>query len=122
MRVPRRTARLRLTVLYGAAFLVCGAAVLAVVTYLVFGRANISQPGNTASAEFSGRVPAAVVHRAGANDIIPIPVPAYDVQQSAGTTSSISARRNPSLASPPLRRRSCFPRRRCASPTTSGRS
>ena len=84
MRVPRRTARLRLTVLYGAAFLVCGAAVLAVVTYLVFGRANVSQPGNTASAEFSGRVPAAAVHRAGANDIIPIPVPAYDVQQSGG--------------------------------------
>ena len=82
MRVPRRTARLRLTVLYSAAFLVCGAAVLAVVTYLVFGRANISQPGNTATAEFSGRVPAAAVHRAGANDIIPVPVPAYDVQQS----------------------------------------
>ena len=82
MRVPRRTARLRLTVLYGVAFLVCGAAVLAIVTYLVFGRVNFSQPGNTASAEFSGRVPAAAVHRAGANDIIPIPVPAYDVQQS----------------------------------------
>jgi signal transduction histidine kinase len=82
MRVPRRTARLRLTVLYGAAFLVCGAAVLAVVTSLVFGRANVSQPGGTASAEFSGRVPAAAVHRAGANDIIPIPVPASDVQQS----------------------------------------
>ena len=82
MRVPRRTARLRLTVLYGAAFLVCGAAVLAVVTYLVFGRANVSQPGNTPSAEFRGRVPAAAVHRAGANDIIPIPVPAADVQQS----------------------------------------
>ena len=82
MRVPRRTARLRLTVLYGAAFLVCGAAVLAVVIYVVFGRANISQPGNSPTAEFSGRVPAAAVHRAGANDIIPISVPAYDVQQS----------------------------------------
>ena len=41
---PRRTARLRLTVLYTAAFLVCGAAVLAVVTYLVFGHAA-RQPG-----------------------------------------------------------------------------
>ena len=31
LRLPRRTARLRLTVLYGAAFLVCGAAVLAIL-------------------------------------------------------------------------------------------
>ena len=36
LRLPRRTARLRLTVLYGAAFLACGAAVLA-LTYLLFG-------------------------------------------------------------------------------------
>ena len=85
MRIPRRTARLRLTVLYSVAFLVCGAAVLAVVTYLVFGHAaNTSQPGNTVTARFSGRVPAAAVHRAGANDIIPVPVPADDVQQSGG--------------------------------------
>jgi len=82
MRLPRRTARLRLTVLYGAAFLVCGAAVLAVVIYVVFGRANISQPSGSPAAEFGGRVPAAAVHRAGADDIIPVPVPAYDVQQS----------------------------------------
>jgi signal transduction histidine kinase len=34
LRLPRRTARLRLTVLYGGAFLVCGAAVLA-LTYLL---------------------------------------------------------------------------------------
>jgi signal transduction histidine kinase len=38
LRLPRRTARLRLTVLYGAAFLACGAAVLA-LTYLLFGQA-----------------------------------------------------------------------------------
>jgi signal transduction histidine kinase len=38
LRLPRRTARLRLTVLYSAAFLVCGAAVL-VLTYLIFGGA-----------------------------------------------------------------------------------
>jgi signal transduction histidine kinase len=36
LRLPRRTARLRLTVLYGAAFLICGAAVLA-LTYLLDG-------------------------------------------------------------------------------------
>jgi len=79
-RLPRRTARLRLTVLYGVAFLVCGAAVLGVVTLLVFGRAaNPSEPAGAPTAAFSGRVPAAAVHQAGANDIIPVPVPAYDV-------------------------------------------
>jgi signal transduction histidine kinase len=36
-RLPRRTARLRLTVLYSSAFLVCGAAVLA-LTYLLYGQ------------------------------------------------------------------------------------
>jgi len=84
-RLPRRTARLRLTVLYGAAFLVCGAAVLGVVTYLVFGHAaNIGQGGNgnSATATFTGRVPAALVHQAGSNDIIPVPIPAADVRQS----------------------------------------
>jgi signal transduction histidine kinase len=35
LRLPRRTARLRLTVLYSSAFLACGAAVLA-LTYLLF--------------------------------------------------------------------------------------
>ena len=38
LRLPRRTARLRLTVLYGGAvFLACGATVLA-VTYLLYGQ------------------------------------------------------------------------------------
>ena len=36
LRLPRRTARLRLTILYGGAFLACGAAVLA-LTYLLAG-------------------------------------------------------------------------------------
>jgi|HubBroStandDraft_1064217.scaffolds.fasta_scaffold23172_2 signal transduction histidine kinase len=39
LRLPRRTARLRLTVMYGAAFLACGAAVLG-LTYLLEGRAK----------------------------------------------------------------------------------
>jgi len=83
LRLPRRTARLRLTVLYGVAFLVCGAAVLGVVTYLVFGHAaNPSQPNSSPTAAFSGRVPAAAVHRVGANDVIPVSIPAYDVRQS----------------------------------------
>src|SRR5215467_10874634 len=39
LRLPRRTARLRLTVLYGAAFVLCGAcgAALLAVTYLLYG-------------------------------------------------------------------------------------
>ena len=39
LRLPRRTARLRLTILYGGAFLACGAAVLT-LTYLLFGHAT----------------------------------------------------------------------------------
>jgi len=39
LRLPRSTARLRLTVLYGGVFLACGAAVL-VLTYLLDGRAT----------------------------------------------------------------------------------
>jgi len=38
LRLPRHTARLRLTALYGSVFLVCGAAVLA-LTYLLYGYA-----------------------------------------------------------------------------------
>jgi hypothetical protein len=39
LRLPRHTARLRLTVLYGAAFVVCGAcgAALLAVAYLLYG-------------------------------------------------------------------------------------
>jgi hypothetical protein len=36
LRLPRPTARLRLTVLYAVAFLVCGAAVLAVIAYVSY--------------------------------------------------------------------------------------
>ena len=44
LRLPRRTARLRLTVLYGGAvFLACGATVLA-VTYLFYGQLGNAQP------------------------------------------------------------------------------
>ena len=47
---PRRTARLRLTVLYGGAvFLACGATVLA-VTYLVYGMlGNATPPAHSCS-------------------------------------------------------------------------
>jgi signal transduction histidine kinase len=39
MRIPRRTARLRLTILYGCVFLACGAALLT-ITYLLFKHAS----------------------------------------------------------------------------------
>ena len=80
LRLPRRTAQLRLTVLYGAAFLVCGAAVLAVVTYLVFGTSPDSS--GPPAAIFNGKVPAAAVHRAGGTDIVPFPIPIADIQHA----------------------------------------
>jgi signal transduction histidine kinase len=83
LRLPRRTARLRLTVLYGVAFLVCGAAVLAVVTYLAFGNAtaNLGNSSQQPSAVFNGKIPAAAVHRAGGFDIVPVYVPVGDIRQ-----------------------------------------
>ena len=81
-RLPRRTARLRLTVMYGAAFLLCGAAVLAVVIYVAFGHAkHASQPEGSTSATFNGRVPAAEVRRAGDTVIVPVSLPASAVHQ-----------------------------------------
>jgi signal transduction histidine kinase len=79
LRLPRRTARLRLTILYGAAFLTCGAAVLA-LTYLLFG-----QPANPASASFPLliqtrsdqsvlKVPVADVQPAGRYDLVTVSV------------------------------------------------
>jgi signal transduction histidine kinase len=85
MRTPRRTARLRLTVLYGAAFLACGAAVLGVVTYLLYaqtpGSSPASQLKSSPSAVLHARVPMADVHQAGSYDIVPVRVPAADVYQ-----------------------------------------
>ncbi len=80
LRLPRRTARLRLTILYGGAFLACGAAVLT-LTYLLFGHATPPAssaappevlPGAHATAAL--RVPVAYVQRAGRYDVITVPV------------------------------------------------
>jgi signal transduction histidine kinase len=95
LRRPRRSARLRLTVLYGAAFLACSIAVLAVVAYLLYGHAagNMSpnQPESSASATFTSKVPAADVQRAGRYDIVDaLKVPVTDVQP-AGRYDIISA-------------------------------
>ena len=99
LRLPRRTARLRLSILYGAAFLACGAAVLAVVTYLLYGPAT--QPSPASQPESSGpvealhaKVPVADVQQAGPDDIIRVPlkVPIADVRQ-AGRYDILSSHR-----------------------------
>ncbi|MGH3175259.1 MAG: hypothetical protein ACRDPF_15510, partial [Streptosporangiaceae bacterium] len=91
LRLPRRTARLRLTVLYGAAFLACGAAVLAVVAYLLYASTTSSsnQPKTTASAVLNAPIPIADVHQAGRYDIVPIRIPIADVHQ-AGRYDTVS--------------------------------
>jgi len=88
-RLPRRTARLRLTLLFGAAFLICGAAVLGVVTYVAFGHGpnfGSSPDGGKAVATqvMNGKVPAAAVRRAGSFDVVPVRIPAADVRQVGG--------------------------------------
>jgi signal transduction histidine kinase len=84
--LPRNTARLRLTVLYGAAFLVCGATVLAVVSYLFYGRTHLSpsapQAHSSASGAIHTKVPVADVRQEGPYDIVPVKVPIADVQQA----------------------------------------
>jgi signal transduction histidine kinase len=87
--LPRRTARLRLTVLYGAAFLACGAAVLAGVAYLLYGSTTPngtpnSEAKSSASAVFSSKIPSAEVHQDGQYDVVPVHVPIADVQQAGG--------------------------------------
>ena len=86
--LPRRTARLRLTVLYGAAFLACGAAVLAGVAYLLYGstpnRTSSPQLKSSASAAFSSKIRSADVHQEGQYDVVPVRVPIADVQQAGG--------------------------------------
>jgi signal transduction histidine kinase len=80
LRLPRRTARLRLTVLYGGAFLACGAAVLA-LTYLLFGHTTPPASSSGRPEVLPGahgtaglRVPVAYVRRAGRYDVITVPV------------------------------------------------
>jgi signal transduction histidine kinase len=90
-RLPRRTARLRLTLLYGAAFLGCGAAVLGVVTYLLYGHTAHQPPAGPPGSSGSGgaltkvltaRVPRANVRPAGRYDFVTIRVPSADVHQA----------------------------------------
>jgi signal transduction histidine kinase len=101
LRLPRRSARLRLTLLYGAAFLVCGAAVLGVVTYVAFGNTpNVGNPTSSPAATLNNRIPAAAVRQVGGTDIIPVPVPADDVQRTG--RYDIVSFRLPAVASKPF--------------------
>jgi signal transduction histidine kinase len=85
LRLPRRTARLRLTVLYGAAFLACGAVVLGAVAYLFLGTARYQPSANgrnssaTEVAKTSTRIPVAAVQQEGSYDIVRVPI--ADVQR-----------------------------------------
>jgi signal transduction histidine kinase len=76
-RLPRPTARLRLTVLYGAAFLACGAAVVALV-YLLFGQtAPAAGPASAAAPRgpiVGMTVPATAVQQAGRYDVLKVPL------------------------------------------------
>jgi signal transduction histidine kinase len=83
LRLPRRTARLRLTVLYGAAFLGCGAAVLG-LTYLFYG-GTVHVAGVNVGPHFHQvlTAPAADVHREGSYDVITIPVTAQQAKAAA---------------------------------------
>ena len=84
LRLPRRTARLRLTALYGAAFLVCGAGSAAVlgVTFLLYwltaNRTHLDLPSGSFGSTF--RAPIAAVQRAGRYDLFKFP--ADDVRRA----------------------------------------
>jgi signal transduction histidine kinase len=76
MRTPRPTARLRLTILYGAAFLACGAVALALI-FLLFGRTRPAAPSSSKGAP-SGplvnmTIPASDVRQAGPYDVMRVP-------------------------------------------------
>jgi signal transduction histidine kinase len=91
LRLPRRTARMRLTALYGAAFLICGAGSAAVlgVTFLLYWltahRTRLGLPSQSGGLVL--KTPIADVQRAGRYDLFRIPaanvkqVGRYDVFQ-----------------------------------------
>ena len=110
LRLPRRTARLRLTVLYAAAFLACGAAVLGVVTYLFLRGTDVppaTQPTGSVSATIDVRVPIGEVRHAGPYDIlrngvrVPVadvrPAGAYDIVTVPVSAAAVHAPKPPVL-------------------------
>jgi signal transduction histidine kinase len=75
LRLPRRTARLRLTVLYGGLFLACGAVLLAVTYVLVKVTGEPTGSGNALPAQLVNP-PAARSSAAGQRVQLPAPFPA----------------------------------------------
>jgi signal transduction histidine kinase len=108
LRLPRRTARLRLTAWYGAAFLVCGAgsAVVLGVTFLLYW---VTRPAHlnslSASSASALRAPVADVQRAGRYDLVKVPAVyvqragRYDVLKVPAQAVKVPARRAPDPAS-----------------------
>jgi signal transduction histidine kinase len=111
LRLPRRTARMRLTALYGAAFLVCGAGTAAVlgVTFLLYwatahpiAHLNAPQEGSASvlhapasTVQHIGRydlfkVPAAYVTRQGSYDVITGPTHKLAVQPPQHSAPSVA--------------------------------
>jgi signal transduction histidine kinase len=84
MHLPRHTARLRLTILYGAAFLACGAAVLTITGFLLYENTTrspaLGQPTTSASKTLNVGVPSTDVKQAGGYDIFPLKIPVADVK------------------------------------------
>ena len=82
-RLPRRTARMRLTALYGTAFLICGAgcAALLGVTFLLYWATTLGARLNkaTESSDLGLRAPIADVRRTGRYDLFRLP--SADVHQ-----------------------------------------
>jgi signal transduction histidine kinase len=110
VRLPRRTARMRLTALYGAAFLICGAGSAAVlgVTFLLYWLAAHrtrlslqSQSGGQvlktpiADVQRTGRydlfrIPAANVKQVGSYDVLQVPTPLAKDPASTATHPSVA--------------------------------
>jgi signal transduction histidine kinase len=113
LRLPRRTARMRLTALYGAAFLICGAGSAAVlgVTFLLYWltghRTHLSPQSQSggpilkspiADVRRAGRfdlfrIPAANVKQVGGYDVLQVPTPlAKDPAPTATRTAVAQAK------------------------------
>ena len=92
LRLPRRTARLRLTVLYGAAFLACGAVVLVVVTYLAYEHTahqlSADYAKSSAAAVLNAKVPVADVRQEGSYDELTAALAAAQLAEKAPVPSA----------------------------------
>ncbi len=104
-RLPRRTVRLKLTVLYGALFLICGTALLGVTYFLVAKRLPLVSASSggvvvgeqvTASGSTSSSEEVCSVVKVG-SDRVPISLPSGTFQTANGCTSLLKAQRSDEL-------------------------